>query len=236
MNILIVIAHPERWSFSGALLDTAARALEASGHIVVVSDLYRMGFNPVADRRNFLTMKDPDYLKLQVEEAHASEHNGFAPEIGAEIRKIEACDLMILLFPLWWFGLPAILKGWVDRVLAMGRTYGYGKWYQTGTFRGKRALLSFTTGGPEEFYRKGGLFGDISAIVHPIHRGILQFVGFEVLGPQIHYAAGRADEATRKAWLADWEKRLHSIAHESPIEIESYHCYSQNQSRPGCRP
>ena len=89
---------------------------------MATSDLYRMRFNPVSDRRNFTTVKDADCLKLQVEEAWASESGGFAPDIEAELRKLEACDLLILQFPLWWFGLPAIMKGWVDRVLAMGRT------------------------------------------------------------------------------------------------------------------
>jgi hypothetical protein len=49
---------------------------------------------------------------------------------------------------LWWFGLPAALKGWAERVFAMGRTYGGGHIDETGVFRGKRALLSLTTGGP----------------------------------------------------------------------------------------
>ena len=129
---------------------------------------------------------------------------------------------MILQFPLWWFGLPAILKGWVDRVLAMGRTYGAGHFYETGKFRGKRALLSLTTGGPAEAYRKGGFNGDINAILRPIHRGILQFVGFDVLAPQIHYAPVRVDDATRQAWLADWERRLVGIGQEMPIEVGPY--------------
>ena len=92
-------------------MDTAKRTLEAAGHTVVVSDLYQMDVKPVSDRHNFLVAKDPGYLKLQLEESHASAHGGFAPELEAEIRKIEACDLMIFQFPLWWFGLPAILKG-----------------------------------------------------------------------------------------------------------------------------
>jgi NAD(P)H dehydrogenase (quinone) len=163
MNVLIVFAHPEPASLNGALFDTALRELRAAGHTVVTSDLYRMGFDPVSSRRNFTTVKDAGYLKLQVEETHASEHDGFAAEIEAEIRKLEACDLLVLQFPLWWFGLPAMLKGWVDRVLAMGRTYGYGAIYETGKFKGKRALLSLTTGGPEEAYRKGGFNGDIAA-------------------------------------------------------------------------
>jgi NAD(P)H dehydrogenase (quinone) len=52
-----------------------------------------------------------------------------------EIAKIEAADLMIWQFPLWWFGLPAILKGWAGRVFAMGRTYGNGHVYETGKSR-----------------------------------------------------------------------------------------------------
>src|SRR5208283_5138298 len=119
------------------MADTAKRALEAAGRTVAFSDLYRMGFNPVSDRHNFLSVKDPEYLKLQIEESYASEQNTFAPDLEGEMRKIESCDLMIFQFPLWWFGLPAILKGWVDRVMAMGRTYGYGHIYDSGRFRGK---------------------------------------------------------------------------------------------------
>jgi NAD(P)H dehydrogenase (quinone) len=222
MNVLIVFAHPERKSFNGALFDIAVRTLEAAGHIVVVSDLYRMGFNPVSDRHNFLTEKDPDYLKLQIEETYASEHGGFAPEIDAEIRKIEACDLMIVQFPLWWFGLPAILKGWFDRVLAMGRTYGHGHIYETGKFRGKRALLSLTTGGPPDAYRKGGFNGDIDAILRPIQRGILKFVGFDVLAPQIHFAPVRASDAERETLLSDYSRRLSELPREAPIRVGEY--------------
>ena len=83
MNVFIVLAHPEPKSFNAALFDTAVRTFEWSGHTVAVSDLYRMGFNPVSDRRNFTTTKDPDYLKLQIEETHASEHAGFAADIEA---------------------------------------------------------------------------------------------------------------------------------------------------------
>jgi NAD(P)H dehydrogenase (quinone) len=122
MNVLLVLAHPERRSFNGAMFDAAQAELQAAGHAVVTSDLYRMGFDPVSSRRNFVTVKDADYLKLQAEEAWASEVGGFAADVDAEIAKVESADLMIWQFPLWWFGMPAILKGWVDRVFAMGRT------------------------------------------------------------------------------------------------------------------
>jgi len=222
MNVLIVFAHPEPQSFNGALFETAIATLQAAGHTVVTSDLHRLGFNPVSDRRNFTTAQDPDFLKLQAEELHAAESHTFAPELETEMAKVEAADLMIWQFPLWWFGVPAILKGWVDRVFAMGRAYGSGRVYDTGLFRGKRALLSLTTGGPEGAYAPGGFNGDIQAILRPIHRGMLEFTGFQVLAPQIHYGPVRVDPAKREAWLQAWAQRLQSIETEVPINVGHY--------------
>ena len=156
---------------------TAVETLSAAGHEVKTSDLYAMQFDPVSGRHNFLSAKDPDYFKQQIEEMHATETYGFADDVEEEIQKIEWCDLMIWQFPLWWFGLPGILKGWVDRVFAMGRTYGGERIYANGVFKGKRAMLSLTTGGPAPAYVKGGFNGDIHAILRPIQRGMLQFVG-----------------------------------------------------------
>ena len=222
MRVLIVLAHPEPQSYNGALFDTAIATLEAAGHSVSTSDLYRMDFDPVSSRKNFSSVKDPDYLKLQVEELHASEGGGFAPDLEAELAKLEAADLVIWQFPLWWFGLPAILKGWVDRVFAMGRAYGGDRVYDTGMFKGKRALLSLTTGGPEGAYTAEGFNGDLDAILRPIHRGILQFTGFAVLAPQIVYAPVRAETEQRVAWLQAWAERLRSIESEQPISVGRY--------------
>ncbi|HEX9157266.1 MAG TPA: NAD(P)H-dependent oxidoreductase, partial [Syntrophales bacterium] len=175
MKVFIVYAHPEPKSFNGALFRTAQDVFREGGHEVQVSDLYAMGFNPVVSRKNYTSVKDPDYFKPQIEDMHATESGGFAPDIEAEIRKMEWCDFMLWQHPLWWFGLPAILKGWVDRCFAMGRTYGGGRLYENGVFKGKRAMLSITTGGPAEAYAKGGFNGDIHAVLRPIHRGIFSF-------------------------------------------------------------
>jgi len=222
MNVLIVLAHPEPQSFNGALFDTAVSTLHEAGHHVATSDLYRMGFNPVSGRHNFTTVKDPAFLKLQVEESHASETHGFALDIEAELQKLEAADVMIWQFPLWWFGLPAILKGWVDRVFAMGRVYGYGHIYDTGRFRDKRALLSLITGGPAEAYVPGGFNGDLDAILRPIHRGMLQFTGFSVLQPAVHWQPAHVEPAARQDWLDAWAERLRHIEQEAPIEVGQY--------------
>jgi NAD(P)H dehydrogenase (quinone) len=222
MKAFIVFAHVEPRSFNGALFRAARDTLRAAGHEVAVSDLCAMKFDPVSDRRNFTSVKDPDFFKQQTEEMHATEVHGFAPDLEAELRKMEACDLMIWQFPLWWFGLPAILKGWVDRVFAMGRTYGGEHFYENGVFKGKRAVLSLTTGGPEEVYQKGGWNGDIQAVLRPIQRGMLRFTGWDVLPPHIAYAPVRLSEEQRQAVLAAWTARLRSIDREQPIEVGNF--------------
>ncbi|MBU1701207.1 MAG: NAD(P)H-dependent oxidoreductase [Candidatus Eisenbacteria bacterium] len=222
MKAFIVYWHPEPRSFNHAMFHAACEALKGAGNEVRTSDLHDMRFDPVSGRENFKTIKDPDYLKLQFEELHAAEANGFSAEIDSEIKKIEWCDLMIWQFPFWWFGLPAALKGWVDRVFAMGRLYGGGQIYETGTCRGKRALLSLTTGGPEKAYLKDGFNGDIGGILRPIQRGILQFVGFDVLAPQIVYGPARMTDDERARQLAGYASRLKHIGEESPMDVGGY--------------
>ena len=222
MKIFIVYWHPEPQSFNGAMFRTACDVLTSAGHEVRTSDLHDMHFDPVSSRNNFTTVKNQDFFKQQLEEMLATETGGFAEEIEAEMEKIEWCDLMIWQFPLWWFGLPAALKGWVDRVFAMGRVYGLGHYYETGVFRGKRALLSLTTGGPEEAFLQGGFNGDISGPLRPIQRGILEFVGFDVLAPQVVYGPARMTNNERTQHLAAYSLRLQHIAHESPIDVGTY--------------
>jgi NAD(P)H dehydrogenase (quinone) len=224
MNILLVFAHPEPQSFNGAMLRTAVAALEAAGHQVQVSDLYAHSFEPVSDRRNFTTVRNPTYFKQQQEELHATVYQGFAAEVESELQKLAWCDVMIWQFPLWWFGVPAVLKGWVDRVFAMGRAYGAGQFYEDGVFRGKRALLSLTTGSgsPAEAYQPGGLQGDLLGILRPIHRGMLQFTGFTVLAPHVVYGPARQSAEQRAAELATWAARLPGLAEESPLAVGTY--------------
>jgi NAD(P)H dehydrogenase (quinone) len=222
MNIFIVYWHPEPWSFNGALFAKACETFAGGGHETKISNLFAMGFDPVSSRRNFSTVKDPQYFKQQIEELHATEVRGFSTEIEAELQKIEWCDLMVWQFPLWWFGLPAALKGWVDRVFAMGRTYGNGHFYETGVFRGKKALLSLTTGGPEEAYISDGFNGDIDSILRPVQRGILQFVGFSVLRPHIIYGPAHLDQGQRREHLDTFAARLQNIFDEQPISVGKY--------------
>ena len=222
MKVLWVFAHPEPRSLNGSLRDFSIRTLEAAGHEVRQSDLYALRWKAVADGADFTDTEPGARLTYAASSWRGFKDGTQTPDVAAEQAKIRWADAVLIQFPLWWFGLPAILKGWVDRVFVAGRVYGGGRVYGTGVFRGKQALLALTTGAPEETYRKEGFNGDIAGILRPVHRGILQFVGFDVLAPQIVYGPVRMMAAQRELHLAAYVARLQGIADESPIDVGSY--------------
>jgi len=132
--------------------------------------------------------------------------------------KLEACDALVLQFPLWWFGMPAIMKGWVDRVFAAGRVYGGGKWYDHGAFAGKRAICSVTIGGPASMYTRDGLNGPIDEILFPINHGMLAFTGFSVLPAFLVHGPARMSNAERKNAIARWSAHILKLGSVAPIE------------------
>jgi NAD(P)H dehydrogenase (quinone) len=228
MRVFIVHAHPEPKSFNGAMTLAAVGALTAAGHDVEVSDLYGMRFNPISDRSNFVTTYDEDYFRQQAEEAYAAAHDGFAAEVQAEMDKLFRCDALILQFPLWWFGLPAILKGWVDRVFASGgRIYGGGKWYDRGVFAGKRAMCSVTIGGPSPMYSARGLNGPISSILFPINHGILYFTGFTVVEPFLVHAPARISAEQRATHIDLYRQRVLELFTSPTIAYHGLNDYDE---------
>lgn len=187
-----------------------------------------MGFDPVSGRQNFKTVKDASYLRQQQEEIYASENNGFAPDIDAELQKLFWCDVLIFQFPLWWFGLPAILKGWVDRVFAMRRVYGGGRYYDRGVFRGKRAMCAVTVGGRAGMYSEYGLNGSMSTILFPIHHGILYFTGFSVVEPFLVFAPARLTPEERTATLARYAQRVMELTSAPTLSFPKVEDYDEN--------
>lgn len=209
MNVLIVYAHPEPNSFNGAMKDLAVETLRGAGHAVVVSDLYAMGFDPVAGPGDATGERaDPDYFSLPKEQTKAYQDGTTASDIAAEMDKLKAADLLIVQFPVWWFGMPAILKGWADRVFARGFAYMPGRKYDTGLFRGKTAMVAATTGTSADTYAPDGIDGDILTVLWPIHNGLFRYSGFDVLPPFVAYMPGRVGEAGRQDYLDSYRKRL----------------------------
>jgi NAD(P)H dehydrogenase (quinone) len=226
--ILIVYAHHEPTSFNRALLDTACTTLKEIGHDVEVSDLYAMNFEARAGRTDFLEMRDPQRFGYAREQYYANRTDTFASDIAAEIDKLRRCDMLILQFPLWWFSMPAIMKGWVDRVLANGVAYGgsTGQFFERGMMAGRRAMLTTTTGAPGVMFDPAGMCGSMEAALWPIHNGILRFVGFDVLPPFISHGVDITDRETLGGVLDAYADRLRSIEETTPLFFHPWSDYA----------
>jgi NAD(P)H dehydrogenase (quinone) len=214
VKTLIVFAHPEPKSFNGGLRDAAVAVLSPLGE-VRVSDLYKQGFEAECGRHDFTGTKNPDYLDVIREQGHAFKTKGYAPAIQREIDNLLWADLVILQFPIWWFGPPAILKGWMDRVFVPGHTYGRGKWFETGGMAGKRALVSATATASAASYSWRGRYGDLDNLLWPVLLS-LRFVGFDVLKPHLSGEAHSSEEH-RKALIHAYAKRVAGIGAETPM-------------------
>ena len=210
MKTFVVYAHHESKSMNAALLHTAVSSLGQAGE-VQVSDLYHMGFNAVAGPEDFAGRSNPDFFKYQVEQVKAYGEGRLAEDIKAEQEKLLWCDLLILQFPLWWFSMPAVMKGWVDRVLTPGFAYGGGKLFERGPLRGRRALLSVTTGGLPDVFDENGKYGNLNQMLHHINYGMLAFCGFEVHQPFYVHGPARIPREQRERYIDEYRKRLSSL-------------------------
>ncbi|MBW5435298.1 NAD(P)H-dependent oxidoreductase [Bradyrhizobium canariense] len=225
MKVLIVFAHPEPRSLNGSLRDVAVRELEAEGHEVRVSDLYAHGWTSEVGRADFPLLPQDARLAPAAASKQAFESGTLTADVKAEIEKLLWADVLILQFPLWWFSMPAILKGWVDRVFAYGFAYGVGehsdkRWgdrYGEGRLAGKRAMLIVTAGGWEEHYAARGINGPIDDLLFPINHGILYYPGYDVLPPFVVYKADKLDEAGFQATAERLRERMRTLATTSPI-------------------
>jgi NAD(P)H dehydrogenase (quinone) len=131
MRCLIVLAHPVTHSVSHAIAETTVDALEKNGHEYRLIDLYQSGFDP----------------RLTISEREGYYQNFDKSMLAKEIDDLQWAEAIVLIFPTWWFGPPAILKGWFDRVWAPSIAYDHAG--DLGTIkprlRGLRKVVAFTT-------------------------------------------------------------------------------------------
>lgn len=229
MNVLMVLAHPERASFSGGLADVATEQLRAAGHVVELDDLYGEDFDPV-ERAGHYGERNPDYFAPLTEQRAHFERGSLPPEVRREIARLEWADLVIFQFPLWWHAQPAILKGWFDRVLVYGGLYSGSRRYDRGHFRGRKAICSVTTGSPQQAFMPFGRAGNMVEWLWPMHSS-LYYVGFDVLAPQVSYGIQGGgiqyeEEGAFRAQLEQqktaWAGRIPRLYEEPPIPFTGW--------------
>ncbi|HEX3785519.1 MAG TPA: NAD(P)H-dependent oxidoreductase [Pseudonocardiaceae bacterium] len=227
MNVLWVLAHPDHRSLSAALHRDGVAALGEAGHTVEVSDLYAMKWNPVVDREDYEA--GPERLRVGPESGRARVEGRLSGDIVAEQAKLDRADLLVLQFPLWWFGMPAILKGWVDRVFVHGYAYnipdpdrpGRSLRYGTGGLAGKRALAVVTVGGGEGSYQPRGIDGALDDLLFPLLHGTFWYTGMAPLPPVALYGANHVSAEQYRVAAEGLRGRLLGAGTTDPIPYRS---------------
>lgn len=187
INHLIVYAHPNPQSFNHAILDTITKASNEKGHETRVRDLYALDFYPV--------LKASDFELF---------HNQQVPEdIRAEQEHIQWADTITFIYPIWWAAMPAILKGYIDKVFSYGFAYEYVDGNPVGLLKGKNVILFNTTGSPNDLYEQMGMH---EAIKRVSDKGKFQFCNMDVVKHTFFGAVPAVDDETRKGYLEDVEK------------------------------
>jgi NAD(P)H dehydrogenase (quinone) len=135
--------------------------------------------------------------------------DGTLPEpVGAHLAKLQDADLLVLSFPVWWFSMPAILKGWIDQVFLLSAIFGGGYGiFDEGGMTNKKAMMLLTTGGVEASFAPGassapGGYGDLNDFLYHVHRGMFEFVGYDVVHPFVTHAPVRLSDEEREQALA----------------------------------
>lgn len=186
MNISIILGHPYEKSFNHAIAATAVDALRGNGHQVRFHDLYREGFDPIIKPNELISDTSGDRLV----ESHCQE--------------IKTADGLIIIHPNWWGQPPAILKGWVDRVLRENVAYAFsleddGSGVPTGLLKARAGIVFNTSNTPEE--RENLIFGD------PLERiwrdCIFDFCGITNYYRRMFRTVAGSDLEQRKKWLRE---------------------------------
>ena len=159
MKVLIVLAHPRRDSLTGQIADAVAAGLDEAGHRTEIADLYREGFDPL-----LMPEDEPDPRR---------EDKVYSDAVCREMTRLDRNEAIILVFPIWWWSFPAMLKGWVDRV--WNKDYAYG----SRTLGHRKAMAIGLSASDGETYATTGW--DV-AIETEIVKGLFQYCGIDDAG------------------------------------------------------
>ncbi|WP_158880408.1 NAD(P)H-dependent oxidoreductase [Amycolatopsis anabasis] len=224
MRVLWVFAHPEQRSLNASLRDEGLHALREFGHEHRQSDLYAMGWNPVVDAGDF--GHDPaERLIVGARSGRAYESGALSEDIRGELEKLAWADAVVFQFPLWWAGMPAMLKGWFDRVFVKGFAYGVTDpneprrtlRYGDGKLAGKRAMVLLTAGAPEPTLGPRGVNGELNELLFPLLHGTLWYAGMSVLPPMAVYATDRLSADEYECAAKELRERLRALPEAEPI-------------------
>ncbi|HEX7782614.1 MAG TPA: NAD(P)H-dependent oxidoreductase [Sphingobium sp.] len=221
MNVLIIYAHHDPNSLARAMRDRALDVLASQGHETRVSDLHAMKFKAVADDADFTTPRadSPGALtSYQARQKAAAGDGSFAPDILKEHENLVWADAVLFVFPYYFFNMPAILKGWCERVIVYGIHYDSDHptigAYATGGLRGKRALIGMSSGAPPPPGNAG--VSRHHERIEAMQNGSLNYCGFDVMVPFIAWGVPYIGHDRLVAYLDQWEGRVRNLFTDAP--------------------
>lgn len=184
MPVLVILAHPNSGSFNHAIADTVVRTLKECGHEVILHDLYREEFDPV------------------LPESEIPKNAPVAAAVEEHCRQIMACSGMVIVHPNWWGQPPAVLTGWIDRVLRPGMAYEFdeddsGEGVPRGLLTGKTAVVFNTSNTAEQ--REKDFFGDPLDLIWK--KCVFEFCGIETYLRRTFSVVVTSSPDLRKQWL-----------------------------------
>lgn len=184
MKHLIVVAHPNPKSLTSAYVQAIVETSQDAGHEVRLRDLYALGFQPVLGASDF-----------------AEFHQGKVPaDIAEEQGHIAWADMITFVYPTWWAGMPAMLKGYVDRVFSYGFAYSVaadGSYQQL--LKGKKAMLFTNNGTPDAIYEQMGM---LDALRLTSDTGVFRFCGVEVVAHKFFGGVAGTTDEVREDYIA----------------------------------
>ena len=226
-TILLVTCHPDPRSLNGTLRNHALDVLTRQGHRVEQSDLYAMQWKAVVDADDFPAEEHGARLAVGMASRRATEGGSLTADVLAEQAKLARADAVIFQIPLWWFGVPAMLKGWFDRVLSNGFAYGLmlpsgrTRRYGEGNLAGKHALLAVTTGGMASHFSERGINGRLEDLLFPVTHGCLFYPGMEVLPLFAAHGCNRVTDEQFPVIRDAYTARLENLFTDAPIAFRS---------------
>lgn len=192
MKALVVYSHPNPKSFNKAILDAVREDLERRGAEVRVHDLYAQRFDPV--------LAGPDFEALS--------KGTVREDVAREQADLAWADLVVFIYPIWWYERPAILKGWFDRVFSLGFAYRATPAGLEGLLKGKRGLVLTTSGADEKTDRATGM---TQAKQVTMMRGTLGAAGIAPMVYRNYFAVPMVTPEERHKMLEDVRARVAEV-------------------------
>ncbi|MDR2270777.1 MAG: NAD(P)H-dependent oxidoreductase [Sphingobacterium sp.] len=181
MKHLVIYAHPNQDSLNNHFRKIVENTLRQNGHEVIVRDLYQLGFNPI----------------LSLDDMMGQRMGTVSEEVRKEQGYISWADTITFIYPIWWTGMPAIMKGYIDRVFSYGFAYRYDQGIQKGLLTGKSAYIINSHGKSHLEYEQIGMD---KALVLTSDKGVYSYCGLTI---KQHFFFDRADRTSGQT-VATW--------------------------------